>query len=511
MNGGLCECGHSGWHNIVPEPRFRPSVQCVRCGRQGMAPDLAGMCECGAESWVDPTPGPRVKTHLVCGDCGRRGRDLAYNGSCECGAKSWKPRMSAPRAQPAPEASPCAPTLPPDPTKATVLDGINVPAMIVDDYAGAQLNELLGGIYRGALVLVVGAAGAGKSTYSAELAAVAATLLDSNIYWLDRDQKHPDLVRACFATLGTETSFHRVKLVQPPILMPKEWGIAQALALVPSDEDVIVIDSLETWGANDTLRLAVMDRVKDHPARLKLVIAGTNAEGGVSGIGALERADDATVYVEIKEGKHTIRLGKRRWPPCRSAVERAALQASAALDRDLASGAPAPGMRGGAQEPDFSLDAIERAATWPVREVEAYLARLRSSGVPRGTLLGWERAVAEQKSATQRTASISRALQNDSTLSPRTLAAYEKLLRSWPATWSHGVRVAEILKAIERDGLAELADALRELAGSNERIPSATDLGNALKWVRDQSIDGRKLTRTLDRNRIALWRVVRDE
>ena len=112
-----------------------------------------------------------------------------------------------------------------------MLDGSDVPTMIVDDYPGAQLNDLLGGIYRGALVLVVGAAGAGKSTYSAELAAFVATQLDSSIYWLDRDQKHPDLVRACFATLGVEPSFRRVKLVQPPTFMPREWGIAQALEL----------------------------------------------------------------------------------------------------------------------------------------------------------------------------------------------------------------------------------------------------------------------------------------
>lgn len=71
--------------------------------------------------------------------------------------------------------------------------------------------------------------------------------------------------------------------------------------------------------------------------------------------------------------------------------------------------------------------------------------------------------------------------------------------------------MSEILKAIARDGLDELADALRELAGTSERIPSATALGNGLKWVRDKSVEGRKLTRVLDRNGIALWSVVREE
>jgi len=332
---------------------------------------------------------------------------------------------------------------------------------------------------------------------------------------LDRDQKHPDLVRSCFATLGAEDSFHRVKLVQPPKLMPDDWGILDALSLVPSDVAVLVLDSLETWGSNDTIRLAVMDRVKQHPARLKLVIAGTNAEGSVSGMGALERADDATVFVEIKEGKHTIRCGKRRWPPCQSALARAALRASAELAGDPAEESPADLRLVAAQEPDFSRDAIAQAARWSVREMEAYRARMRAQRVPKETLLGWERAIEEQKAEDQK-AEAQKAVntpvapQSAEELPEHTRATYAKVLQAWPSTWSDGMRVSEILKAIKREGLDDLADALRELAGTNDRIPSATAIGNALKWVRDQSVDGMKLTRSLDRSRVALWRVVRD-
>jgi energy-coupling factor transporter ATP-binding protein EcfA2 len=441
---------------------------------------------------------------------------------CDCGASAWtrtKPKLRLPasssalrrESQPLDEpALPGASPPPDDPAIGTLLDGNDVPPMIVDDYPGAQINELLGGIYRGALVLVVGAAGAGKSTFSAELAAVAATCLDSSIYWLDRDQKHPELVRACFATLGTEDSFSRVKLVQPPTLMPREWGIVEALALVPSDAAILILDSLETWGVNDTIRLAVLDRVKEHPARLKLVIAGTNAEGGVAGVGALERADDATVYVEIKDGMHTIRRGKCRWPPCRSALERAALRASFAPEEDAAEGSPAGRMRSTVHEPDFSIEAIERAASWSVREIEAYRARLRIQGVPRDTLLGWDRAVAEHKAMTQKAVDAPRAPPHAGMLPERTRAAYAAVLRCWPSTWDHGVRVSEIIKAIERDSLGDLAVALRDLAGTRDGLPSAIEIGNALKWMRDQSVDGMTLTRTLDRNRIALWRVVSD-
>jgi hypothetical protein len=72
------------------------------------------------------------------------------------------------------------------------------------------------------------------------------------------------------------------------------------------------------------------------------------------------------------------------------------------------------------------------------------------------------------------------------------------------------VRVSEIIKAIQSDGLDDLAGALRDLAGTRDGLPSAIEIGNALKWMRDRSIDGMTLTRSLDRNRIALWRVVRD-
>ena len=504
---GLCECGATAWVDTSLAPgRY---LMCDTCGRDWPAPDYDGACTCGGRSWTDTSPVRRVQTSLLCDICGRRGKDPAYHGRCECGANAWTDPTPEPRVQRSPQASPRASAPPHAPARGIVLDGNDVPPMIIDDYAGAQINELLGGIYRGALVLVVGAAGAGKSTYSAELAAVAATQLESKIYWLDRDQKHPDLVRTCFATLGTEDSFHRVKLVQPPKLKPRDWGIAEALALVPLDAAVLVLDSLETWGANDTLRLAVMERMKEHPARLKLVIAGTNAEGGVSGIGALERADDATVYVELKGGRHTIRRGKTRWLPCKSALARAALHASVVPERPAAEGSPTGVMLSAAQEPDFSRAAIERAASWPVREIEAYRARLRSQSVPRDTLLGWDRAVEEQKAA-KRTAGSPRPTPSADPLPERTRAAYAKLLRSWPSTWNHGVRVSEMLKAIERDGLDELSAALRELACTGDEIPGATELGNALKWVRDQSIDGRKLTRSLDRNRIALWRVVRD-
>jgi hypothetical protein len=209
----------------------------------------------------------------------------------------------------------------------------------------------------------------------------------------------------------------------------------------------------------------------------------------------------ATSSVEIDRGAGD---GAARAAPTRSA-------GLPARGLSIRSSGWVPGkMRGEAPEPDFSIEAIAQAAAWSVREREGYRARLRARGVPRDTLLGWDRVIEEHRTVPH-AASLQRTTQTESTLSECTRMAYQKLLRSWSSSWSGGVRTSEIIKAIAQDGLDELADALRELAGTKERIPTATALGNALKWVRGQSVEGRKLTRVLDRNGIALWRVVRDE
>ena len=124
--------------------------------------------------------------------------------------------------------------------------------------------------------------------------------------------------------------------------------------------------------------------------------------------------------------------------------------------------------------------------------------------------MGGDRAAAEPKAPPQGAAEAPPVLKTAEPLPERALAAYAAVLRCWPSAWDRGVRVSEIIKAIERDSLDDLASALCDLAGTRDGLPSAIEIGNALKWMRDQSIDGITLTRSLDRNRIALWRVVRD-
>jgi hypothetical protein len=117
------------------------------------------------------------------------GRDPDLFGAC--GTDNWEETAPHPAAPPRP-APPrlvpphlrLVPGLPRAPAAAThprqrsrgdgFVDGSRVSPIIVDDIQSARINDLLGGIKHGALVLIVGAADAGKSTATAELAGKAA-------------------------------------------------------------------------------------------------------------------------------------------------------------------------------------------------------------------------------------------------------------------------------------------------------------------------------------------------
>jgi hypothetical protein len=115
--------------------------------------------------------------------------------------------------------APAAATAPRQPPRGDgFVDGSRVSPIIVDDIQGARINELLGGVKRGALVLIVGAAGAGKSTATAELAGKAAEhwarpeagrlrVPNCPVYWLDADQRDPALVRECWINGGVDHVF----------------------------------------------------------------------------------------------------------------------------------------------------------------------------------------------------------------------------------------------------------------------------------------------------------------
>jgi hypothetical protein len=277
--------------------------------------------------------------------------------------------------------------------------------------------------------------------------------------------------------------------------------------MVPAD-GLIVVDSLEAWAPRgDKQALGLLRVLRAHPARVKLVVAATNAAGRVAGAGELERAGDATVFVE----RTRICVGKCRWTVGATWARHgpAGLEVERLSDASEPEAAPAtvpsaPSLTP-AMEPDFSLNAIELAARWSVREIEAYRARLRALGVPKETMLGWDRAVDEQKAA-QRAAVPEPSEIEATPLSESTRAAGARLFRLWP--WKDSVRASVIAQALLAPGLDELGDALRALLGASEgAILTAGEVGNALKILRDVNLDGVKLTRNLDRKGIARWRV----
>lgn len=384
-----------------------------------------------------------ISPSLRCFCCGLY-EDHFTGGQCFCGVMNWIETGLRPAAPPAN----VGPRI--DENVGSFVAGADVPSMIVVDYEGARLNELLGGIKKGALLLVAGAAGAGKSTCCAELAAFAARYWsqpergedrqpDCKIYWLDSDQKDATLVRECFRVANVEGAFvHRVRLLAE---RREPYSFDEALRMLPRDARVLVCDSLEKWGANDAERVALLDKLRVHPAWLKIVIAGTNKLGGVSGVGALERADDATVYAErTSDARYTLRFTKRRWQPCASAKARCV-----GLD---------------ATSPDAASPSVESAET-----------------------------------------------DDEAPLPERAAAAHARLLRIWP--WKESMRANTIAQALLVPGLEDLGGALHELLGKADDSPlTANEVGNALKIVRDVIVDGRKLTRDLDRKGIARWRLV---
>ena len=411
--------------------------------------------------------------------------DQATAGECYCGARNWLstgPRQAPPHAQEGPRATPAVPL-------ATYVAAAHVPSSVVVDYEGARLNELLGGIKKGALLLVVGAAGAGKSTSCAELSAIAARFWsrpergaaqqpDCKIYWIDSDQKDASLVRECFDVANVVGAFvHRVRLL-PERREP--FSFDEALRVLPEDARVLVLDSLEKWGASDTERLAILDRLRAHPAWLKLVISGTNKLGGVSGVGALERANDAIIYAErTADARYTLRFTKRRWRPCASARARGAGQAGAGQERPAKAQASPPDVA--QAEPIEAPESYEPSNDPSTRAEAAASAQLDSADIEIGRL------------------------------PERMEAPYALLLRSW--LWTEGVRVTTIVAAWHFDPhqFEELGRALRELTHTTDgSIPSALRIGNALRWVRGHTIDGMTLTCERDRRtKIATWCVVR--
>ncbi len=462
----------------------RLSYQCDICGRWGQDPALSGYCVCGFSAWTNyeplaasrpPAPPPPAP--------------LPPAPPPPAPSPATLPRASPPAAAPVPlppsfalraltsstDVAPRAPRSTAPSRNDALLDdfvsGADAPDIIVDDFGPqSRLNELLGGIKRGALLLIAGAAGAGKSTAAAELAVAAVEHWSSpeagelrqrwcHIFWLDSDQGDHSLIKLLFSTVGPQAEAifaSRVKLLDPQ----RTYTWESALARVPDNARIVVVDSLEHWGGTDKERLGVLTQLRGHPAWLKIVLAGANASGKVSGMGALERRDDATIYAKADgDGAvqvYRLRFTKRRWRPCASYLARCAPAAeddeadddeaddeadddeaddeadddeadddppeeahrpiparltpapraapvgasppSAVPPVALAPGGSLLGPRLPAPDlPDFSPSFLTQAARWEPSQMTRYLAQCRARPVPRDTLAWWMRGVQEAR------------------------------------------------------------------------------------------------------------------
>jgi hypothetical protein len=384
---------------------------------------------------------------LVCLGCGRKGRRPALAGRCECGARNWldTAQSSPPSLSEAPAPKPHRGESGP---RALGDDG---PCrLIVDQYPGSAVATALEGIGRGMVVMLVGTAGVGKSTLAAQAGFMIARQLGGRLYWLDADQLKDELIEETFRRARCPPEGLKGRII--PIYEQHENGMPdfrRACARVPED-GVQVVDSLEAWAPRgDKQALEMLRVLRAHPCRVKLVIAATNAAGGVAGDGELERAGDATVFVE----RTRIRVGKCRWTI---------------------------------------------GSTW---------ARFGPGGLQVERLDEGEETVGAPSTATAtQGAPADPHTFGDPRLSQSERIVLARVLRWWPLTWSL-VTAREIVEAVERDQMDELGAALREFSGAGEL--NATNVGYALRCVKDKPLNGMMLTSEFDRKaKIARWSVV---
>jgi hypothetical protein len=334
--------------------------------------------------------------------------------------------------------------------------------LVVDQYPGSAIATALEGIGRGMVVMLAGTAGVGKSTLAAQAGYIIARQLGTRLYWLDADQLRDELIEETFYRARCPPEALAGRII--PVHEERDDGtpdFRRACAKVPGD-GIAVIDSLEAWAPRgDKQALELLRVLRTHPSRVKIVVAATNASGGVAGDGELERAGDATVFVERAQ----LRVGKCRWT------------IGATWARCGPGGLEVRRVEDGASHPPEEPGSRPAFGTRPARPSYEIDVDAEPEHDEAGAVLSDEERV-----------------------------ALATLLRCWPPTWDL-VTAREIADAVTHGGLDELGDALRELAPGGALTPAG--IGYALRWLKDKPLDGMVLTSHLDRRtKAARWRVV---
>lgn len=230
---------------------------------------------------------------IRCAVC-HRPRTPAGGGFCECGSTAWEPSPIAPQ-------------------PGILFETLEEGQGLRPRHFKALLSQALGGVVLGLKVLVGGIPGVGKSTLAAELAAEMAERLDNIGFWLDAEQ-NKDMVRELFPRTGS--SVDRVVRVSKK----NGAGWREALASVPADAAVIVVDSLQRWATSYREQTALLEALMGvRPTTL--VISHFNKAGQFAGPVGNEYDADATALVL----PNRVQVTKCRWSRCPRGADRPVL------------------------------------------------------------------------------------------------------------------------------------------------------------------------------------------
>jgi energy-coupling factor transporter ATP-binding protein EcfA2 len=294
--GGRCSCGAFNWAETATAAPHAPSrrrVRRVRTAASTMPPRATDADD--EDAWdSDRERGPCVACGLP-----ERVHEAPGRGGPACDV--YEPPFVARHvalATPAKRDAAHAPGI-------RILRADDADELVVTEYP-AVLSTVAGGFAHGKIHAILGSAGAGKSTLAAQAASAIAGRHGAPLWWLDGDQNSMGLVLRSFALARSEPHNLRVPQAEDGADLP--WQ--RAFEIVPQDALVMVVDSLETWAPrSDQARGELLRALRMHGCRFKFVIAAAKADGSVAGAGLLERAWDASIFVE----KRAIRTGKCRW------------------------------------------------------------------------------------------------------------------------------------------------------------------------------------------------------
>ena len=217
----------------------------------------------------------------------------------------------------------------------------------VDDYEGARLNEALGGVMHGGILLLAGPTATGKSDLAAELVVRAqrfwrdwhaghaghraAKRIAVPVYWLTHSSEAP-LVRALAAEAEAAKD---ASLADDAEVFDKirggNWSLAEVLKMIASppgprafEGHFLVVDNFDQWALTERDRTDALNALRQSDAILKIIILGKSASSsGAYTLQALGRAADAMVLTETDT--FGLKVEKCRWARLPSVSARAEL------------------------------------------------------------------------------------------------------------------------------------------------------------------------------------------